>query len=153
LGLATKEAIVLTALESHNILRVYNAASYQDVPYLATAIARLGSTTDWMDRKHHPVPVDLAIKWARHALIGLSACHHRGLLHRDIKPSNLFLESEDHCLLGDFGAATNLDTNGEAQADGTLLFQAPEGLITHTLTVRSDVYSLGVTMYNLLTGE
>jgi serine/threonine protein kinase len=44
LGLATKEAIVLTALESHNILRVYNAAIHQDVPYLATAIAKLGST-------------------------------------------------------------------------------------------------------------
>jgi serine/threonine protein kinase len=153
LGLATKEAIVLTALESHNILRVYNAAIYQDVPYLATAIAKLRSTQDWMDRKGHPVPVDLAIKWARHALVGLSVCHQRGLLHRDIKPSNLFLQSADHCLLGDFGTATTLDANGAALADGTLLFQAPEGLVSNTLTVRSDIYSLGVTMYNLLTGQ
>ncbi len=121
--LATKEAIALTALESHYILRVYNADIHQDVPFLATAIATLGSATDWMQREHHPVPMHLAVTWTRQALIGLSVCHHRGILHRDIKPSNLFLDSEDHCLLGDFGAAATMNADGTASADGTCSFK------------------------------
>src|SRR5205807_556377 len=118
----------------------------------ATELAKLRSASDWMESVGHPVPIDLAVRWARHALVGLSVCHLRNLLHRDIKPSNLFLQSLDLCQLGDFGVAELMDANGEAAEHGTLQIRAPEGIITGRLTVRSDIYSVGVTLYMLLTG-
>src|SRR5260370_39584939 len=151
--LATDEATVLTALRGPHVLQVYNADMYQDVPFLATAVAELGSADDWIKASGHAVPVNLVVRWARHALVGLSICHRLNLLHRDIKPSNLFLSSEDNCQLGDFGIATLMDATGHAPTHGSFAIRAPEGFATGMLDIRSDIYSVGVTMFALLVGS
>jgi Protein kinase domain len=94
-----------------------------------------------------------ALTWLRQALVGLGACHDRGLLHRDIKPANVFLETHDYALLGDFGMAVEIDPDGTAPGDGTTYTIAPEMLDGGRGTVRSDIYSVGVTGYRLLTGR
>jgi eukaryotic-like serine/threonine-protein kinase len=144
------EAQILVALQGPYILQVFDADSYMDVPYIATARA-LGST----EQRMNPFGVDpaTAIRWIRDALVGLDVCHRRGLLHRDIKASNLFLESVERVQLGDFGVAAMLDENGQAPAHGDWRIRSPEMVNNGMGGVGSDIYSAGTTLYALLSGR
>jgi eukaryotic-like serine/threonine-protein kinase len=150
LWVATREAQILTALEGRHILRVFNADTYQDVPYLTTEIAALGSTADRMGALG--VRPDLAVRWVRQMLIGLGVCHARGLLHRDVKSSNIFLQTDEHALLGDFGVAILTDSSGGADAHGDPCIRAPECYTAGRMTRASDIYSAGLALYTLLAG-
>lgn len=147
------EATILTALEGEHVLRVYNADTYDDIPYIAARIAQMGSTEGF--RKANPLglPADTVVSWIRQALVGLGACHDRGLLHRDIKPDNIFLDSPEFALLGDFGLVHHIDPDGTAPAEGSPYTVAPEMWATGRGTTASDIYSMGVTAYRLLTGR
>lgn len=147
------EATILTALEGEHVLRVYNADTFDDIPYITARIAQMGSAEGF--RKANPLglPADTVVSWIRQALVGLGACHDRGLLHRDIKPDNVFLDSPEFALLGDFGLAHQLDRDGTAPAEGSPYTIAPEMWSTGRGAVSSDIYSMGVTAYRLLTGQ
>lgn len=147
------EAAILTALEGEHVLRVYNADTFDDIPYIATRIAMLGSIDGIYKSNPRGIRADYVVSWTRQALVGLGACHDRGLLHRDIKPANIFLDNLDLALLGDFGLAYRLDADGTAPADGSPLTMAPEMWSEGRGTVSSDIYSMGVTAYRLLTGD
>jgi len=146
------EAQVLTALEGEHVLRVFNADTFLDIPYIATRIANLGSTEDYLTRCPLGVRPDWVVRWILQALVGLGACHDRGLVHRDIKPANIFLDSEDRALLGDFGLAHPIDSAGCVPKEGTPLTMAPEMWEQDQGSAVSDIYSMGVTTYRLLTG-
>ena len=146
-----REAHVLTGLESPYILRVFNAGIHTDIPFIATAIAPMGSTEDQLAEGVGVRP-DLAVRWVQQALIGLGLCHRRNVLHRDITPANIFLDSQDHARLGDFGVAENMDEDGTAPPNGNQRCRAPEGY-GGRLTVASDLFSAGVTLWRLLTGH
>lgn len=148
--LVVREAHALTALESPHILRVFNAGIYNDVPYIATDIAALGSAEDHIIEGVGMAPARAA-RWVRQALVGLDYCHRVGVIHRDITPANIFVQSEDHALLGDFGTATNLNADGSAPPGGNQRCRAPEGF-GGMLTTRSDLFSAGVALWRLLTG-
>jgi serine/threonine protein kinase len=148
--LVVREAHALTALESPHVLRVFNAGVHNDVPFLATDIAALGSTADQIVEGIGVAP-QLAVRWVRQALVGLDYCHRRRVLHRDLTPGNIFLNSPDHALLGDFGAATNIEEDGTAPSAGNQRCRAPEGF-GGRLTASSDLFSAGVTLWRLLTG-
>jgi serine/threonine protein kinase len=150
-GLAFREAALLTALQGDHILRVHNADVDNDVPFIATEVAPLGSAADYMDKVSW-LPINVAVTWIRHVLKGLTVCHSRGLLHRDIKPENLFVASPELALLGDFGLVGRVNDEGVAEASGTPLYTAPEGHTDGIATVRSDIYSVGLTAWSLLTG-
>lgn len=149
-GLVVREAHALTALESPHILRVFNAGIDNDVPFLATDIAAMGSTEDHLV-EGVGVPPEIAVRWVRQALIGLGLCHRRNILHRDLTPANIFLHSHDRALLGDFGAAENMDADGTAAAAGNQRCRAPEGY-RGRVTASSDLFSAGVALWRLLTG-
>lgn len=148
--LAVREAHALTALESPHVLRVFNAGVHGDVPFIATEIAVAGSTEDQIGPGVGVAP-HLAVRWVRQALVGLDYCHRMNVLHRDLTPGNIFLNSVDHALIGDFGIAANLDEVGTAPAAGNQRSRAPEGF-GGRLTVRSEVFSAGATLWRLLTG-
>lgn len=149
--IAVREAHVLTGLESPYILKVFNAGIYNDIPFIATDIAALGSAEDHLEEGVGVAP-EFAVRWVRQALIGLGLCHRKGVLHRDITPANIFLDSCDHARLGDFGVADSTDADGTASAAGNQLCRAPEGY-GGRLTNRSDLFSAGVALWRLLTGH
>ena len=126
-------------LESPYILEFQNADIDEGVPFLVTALATNGSANTPMT----PIgaPPDEAIRWVRHTCRGAARTHASGLLHRDIKPHNLFLTASGEAQLGDFGIAVLMDANGEASPGGG------------NTSVASDVYSLGATLYALLSGK
>ena len=149
--LVVREAHVLTGLESPHVLRVFNAGISQDVPFITTKIAPQGSAEDQIGEGVGVAPL-LAVRWVRQALIGLDLCHRRNVLHRDLTPANIFLDSLDHARLGDFGAAENMDGDGTAVPAGNQRCRAPEGF-GGRLTIKSDLFSAGVALWRLLTGD
>lgn len=149
--LAVREAHALTGLESPHVLRVFNAGVHNDVPFIATDVAALGSTEDQIKGGLGVAPA-LAVRWVRQALVGLDYCHRRNVLHRDLTPGNIFLNSPDHALLGDFGIAANLELDGTAAAAGNQRCRAPEGF-GGRLNRQSDLFSAGATLWRLLVGE
>ena len=147
------EASILTALEGEHVLRVYNADTFADIPYIAMQVAAMGTAEDLRKANRFGLPAATVISWIRQALVGLGACHDRGLLHRDIKPDNIFLQSAEFAQLGDFGLAHQVDAYGMAPAEGTPHIISPEMWTGGQGSYPSDIYSMGVTAYRLLTGR
>src|SRR5918999_5496743 len=86
----------------------------------------------------------------------LAHAHERGIVHRDVKPQNVLLDEHGNPKLTDFGIARALDTTQESRAGaylGTAAYSSPEQLQGHKVTPKSDVYSLGATLYHAATGE
>lgn len=150
---AYHEARILTLIANDNVMRVTNADTFVDVPYIATEVAAAGTTED---RATAPpglgLPAPTVVRWLRHCLVGLDACHAMNLVHRDIKSSNLFLNSDTWALLGDFGIAHLVDAAGHVPPGGTPVTTPPEMLTLRYLTKVSDIYAIGVTAYRLLAG-
>lgn len=156
-----REARALARLDHPSCVRVYDYGVGQEseMPYMALQLV-LGRSL--RDRVGDPVPAhwEEVARWGRQLAEGLAACHTVGLVHRDIKPANILLErcSPSRALLADFGIAFAVG-EGERLTKtggflGTYLFCAPETLDTRTSTEpnpRSDLYSLGLSLYVALT--
>jgi hypothetical protein len=106
-------------------------------------------------RKRGPVAPDRAIELAAQLGDALQASHERGLLHCDVKPANVMLDSEGNARLGDFGSSRELDRSAATLEDiqGSLMYLAPEILEGVRPSAASDVYSLALSIWTLLTGE
>jgi serine/threonine protein kinase len=129
---------------------VWNADVVAGRPYLVTELATNGTVDKYMAPRG--IPPKEAVRWVRHAARGAARTHDAGLLHLDIKPGNLFLDAKGEALLGDFGLAAAMDANGHGPPVGTPATKAPEVEAGGPSSRASDVYSLGATLYALLTG-
>lgn len=113
-------------------------------------------TLDGLIRAFHPVPVDLALRWMRQILRPVAWMHSRKprILHCDLKPENILAHGQDMLKVADFGLA-QLATGviGSKAAGGTLVYQPPETLSGAEPTPASDVYALGLILYEMLAGE
>ena len=143
------EAQVLRALRHPNIVALLDFSESAGV--LVMELLRGGSLGEQ--------PLPLSLRKARRVLLdvlaGLSAAHAASVLHRDLKPHNLFLDEAHNTKIGDFGAAL-LAQLGATQTEslvGTLAYISPEQLEGQPLSIASDFYSLGVTLFQLLTGR
>lgn len=156
------EAEILNRLYGEHILPIRNADLAQGVPYLVTDLATHGTVADQIT-PDIGLPIAKAVRWARQSCQGLARIHDHRLLHCDLKPENLFLTDRRDVVVGDLGLSQLQDHNGFAQAAGSLLTLAPEvawvGVPgqqvtdTKTCSVRSDIYSLGATLFWMLAGS
>jgi serine/threonine protein kinase len=115
-----------------------------------------GRTFDQMIQQGGRIPSAPAIPLFKQALLGIGVAHRKGILHRDIKPSNLMLRKDGIVKVMDFGIAKILGTRGLTRSGvqlGTVAYMSPEQIQDQEADVRSDIYALGVTLYEMLSGR
>jgi serine/threonine-protein kinase len=132
-----------------NVCRVYDideedghtflSMEYIDGEDLSTLLKRIGR-----------FPSDRALEIAREICAGLAAAHERGIIHRDLKPANVMLDGSGKVRITDFGLA---GVSGESIRAGTPAYMAPEQLAGSEVTVRSDIYAVGLVLYEIFTGQ
>ncbi len=150
------EAHLVARLEHPFIVPLYDYWREPDRAYLVMRYLRGGSLRDLL---HDRGPLDLTT--IAHMLdqiaAGLRAAHRHGVVHRDIKPANILLDLEGNSYLADFGIAKDLgEGSGQDQAEamiGSPGYISPEQVKSESVTPQADLYSLGVVLYELLTGE
>lgn len=152
----TQEAELIAALEHIHILPVYDYGLSGDVAFLAMRLLRGGSLSDLL-KDGQPLETDRAADIFRQITRGLAYAHRKGVIHRDLKPSNIMFDDEGNALLTDFGLAKIVGGPDEFTQSGTVvgtpLYMSPEQLRGELLDHRSDIYSLGVILYEMLTGR
>ena len=123
--------------------RHFLSMEFIDGENLASLLRRIGR-----------LPSDKALQVARQLCAGLSAAHDRGVLHRDLKPANVLIDGQGHARLADFGLAELVSRKRNAtEIAGTPGYMAPEQLEGRDATTRTDVYALGLVLYEMFTGK
>jgi len=135
-----------------NVCRVYDIGQVDGLHYISMEYVD-GEDLGSLLRRIGRLPVDKALETARKLCAGLAAAHEKGVLHRDLKPANIMIDGRGQVLIMDFGLA---GFSGQLQGDtrsGTPAYMSPEQLAGTEVTVRSDIYSLGLLLYELFTGK
>ncbi|HEX5214120.1 MAG TPA: serine/threonine-protein kinase [Vicinamibacterales bacterium] len=122
--------------------RHFLSMEYVDGEDLASLLRRIGR-----------LPEDKAIEIARQLCAGLTAAHDEGVLHRDLKPANIMIDGRGRAKIADFGLATASGVSGAEARVGTPQYMAPEQVAGGELTERTDLYALGLVLYELFTGK
>jgi hypothetical protein len=145
------EVRVARTIAHRNVCRMYDIGDadgrhfltmeYVDGEDLASLLHRIGR-----------FPEDKAIEVARQICAGLAAAHERGVLHRDLKPANIMIDGEGHVRITDFGLAAIAGSVGDIRA-GTPAYMAPEQLAGRDASAKSDIYALGLVLFELFTGK
>jgi serine/threonine-protein kinase len=135
-----------------NVCRLYDiveidgltfiAMEYVDGEDLASLLSRIGR-----------LAADKALEIARDLCAGLQAAHDRGVLHRDLKPANVMIDGRGHARITDFGLAVEQQLALPRDRAGTALYMSPEQLAGAPISVRSDLYSLGLIFYEIIAGR
>ena len=160
-----QEARAVGALNHPNIVGVYDTGTYEGAPYVVSELlegetlrARIGDS---------PLPQRKAVDYATQIAKGLAAAHERGIVHRDLKPDNLFVTRDGRVKILDFGLAKMSDPVGQSEtalvtggpqtsagtALGTVGYMSPEQVRGQKVDHRSDIFSFGVVLYEMLTGR
>jgi len=136
-----------------NVCRVYDVGEVEDHTFLSMEYVD-GEDLASLLRRIGRLPGDKALEIARQLCAGLAAAHREGVLHRDLKPSNIMLDGRGRALITDFGLSALADQIPGADVPcGTPAYMAPEQLEGKKVTVRSDIYSLGLVLYEIFTGK
>lgn len=153
-----REMSMVARLQHRGIVRCLGSGETDGVPYLAMELLE-GLDLAELLRRRGPLPVPVACALARHAAIALDHAHRGSLVHRDVKPSNIFLTNSGEVKLLDLGLARCLRAEDDSlthadQVLGTMDYMSPEQAFEPaTADARSDLYSLGCTLYALLAGK
>lgn len=149
------EAQAAGALDNPNILRIFDAGDADGKPYIVMEYVDGADTLRTYTKRDKLLPIKDVVRLMHQCADSLDYAHRRGVLHRDIKPANLILSKEGEIKIGDFGIAqrTHSDRTQLMGGMGTPMYMSPEQARDETLTNQTDIYSLGVVMYELLTGR
>lgn len=149
-----REALSTTELIHPNIVNIYDVGE-GDHPYIVMEYV------DGMDLKeyikeNHPIPYNKVIDIMSQLLSGIDYAHSNGVIHRDIKPHNILIDKEGNVKITDFGIAVALSQNSITQTNsllGSVQYISPEQARGNLVTKQSDIYSLGIVLYEMLTAS
>src|SRR5690349_24580051 len=150
-----REAQAAAGLAHPNIVGIFDRGEWDGTPYIAMELVE-GRTLKDLVRERGPLPTDVAVNLTIQILQALGYAHRRGIVHRDVKPQNVILDREGHAKVADFGIARSGGTSEMTETGtilGTVQYASPEQAQGHPVSPRSDLYSAGVVLYELLTGR
>ncbi len=160
-----KEARAAAQLDHPNILVVHDVGTHEGSPFIVSELLQGESLREKLGA---PLPPKKAVEYAIEIAHGLAAAHEKGIVHRDIKPENVFVAKNGHVKILDFGVAkllpsfeasgvdTETPTASATQpgtAVGTVAYMSPEQIRGQPVDARSDLFSLGVVLYEMLSGK
>lgn len=150
-----REARIVAKLDHPNIIPIYDFAEHEGTPYLVMRYIE-GETLKSL-LVQQPMPLERVLEILRPVTDALSYAHSQGVLHRDIKPSNILLSNDGHIYLTDFGLARTTQPGSSTLSRdmliGTPQYISPEQAKSESVDERSDIYSLGVVLFEMLTGR
>lgn len=149
------EAIAQAKLNHSNITVIHSFDQEKDNYYIVMEFVD-GNTLKHVIKEKGKMPLPQAMNIFSQILKAITYAHSRGVVHRDIKPSNIFLTKDQRAKIGDFGIAKVEGIEGLTKMGSTLgspLYSSPEQLMGKKIDDRTDVYSLGMTLYQMVTGE
>jgi hypothetical protein len=152
-----REARTVAQLSHPHVVMVIDAGEDEGHPYIVFEHVR-GETLKDRIRRSGPLPISEAVAYAIEIGRALDAAHERQLVHRDVKPQNVLLDEEGRAKVTDFGIARSLELDAHqltaaGRVVGTTDYVSPEQALGHEVTGQSDVYSLGIVLYEMLAGE
>lgn len=149
-----REARALQSLSHPHIVPFYGMYKAQDITFLLERYVD-GPSLDEILRRRAGAPMSLreALVYFKGLYTSLGYAHAQGIIHCDVKPGNVLIDQGGHVYLTDFGIARYTEATGATSAIGTPIYMAPEQIRGERVSPETDVYSLGVLMYELLTGQ
>ena len=153
-----REGRLAAGVNHPNSLFIFGSEEIEDIPVITMEIAGSGTLSDTL-KKRGPLPVTAAVDAILDVISGLESAFAGGVLHRDIKPSNCFVSPDGSVKVGDFGlsvstlARTDTFVTAHGKIMGTPGYASPEQLRGDSLDVRADLYSVGATLFTLLTNR
>ncbi len=151
------EAQLVARLEHPHVVPLYDYWREPSVAYLVMRLLRGGSLRSVLE--HGPIPLDMTLRMMEQVGSALGAAHRAGVIHRDLKPGNILLDEDQNAYLADFGIAKNLgnpNLEDATQVDaivGSPAYISPEQIRSEFVRPQTDIYCLGVVLYELLTGD
>ena len=146
-----KEVSVARQISHRHVCRVYDVGEYQGEHFISMEYVR-GEELSSLLKRIGRLPQDKALEVSRQLCAGLAAVHERGVLHRDLKPANIMLDEHGEVRITDFGIAA-LAEEDRREISGTPAYMSPEQLEGQALSAKSDIYSLGLVLYEVFTGK
>lgn len=148
-----REATIVGQLSHPNIVAIYDIGRHEDLNYIAMDYLPNGSVHDKMSTG---LSGEEVLRITREIASALDHAHEKGYIHRDIKPENILFRSDNSAVLSDFGVARGLAANSRMTHVGTVVgtphYMSPEQTKGNSVDGRSDLYSLGIVFYEMLTG-
>ena len=154
-----REMRLIGRLDHPNVVRAFDADQVGDLLYIVMEYVA-GRSLDRVIEYRGPLPAVEVVDYMAQAALGLAHAHERGIVHRDVKPPNLLVSEEGQIKVLDLGLSALMEADSEASfatADGrivgTVHYMSPEQAVALNIDGRSDLFSLGCTMYQLLSGR
>ncbi|EIM07748.1 Serine/threonine-protein kinase prkC [Planococcus antarcticus DSM 14505] len=150
-----REALSTTSLAHPNIVNIFDVGEDGSVHYLVMEYVP-GKTLKEYIMEHSPVSPERAVEIMKQLTSALAHAHHNQIVHRDIKPQNILMDAEGNVKISDFGIAMALSATSYTQTNsvlGTVHYLSPEQARGGMANKKSDIYSLGIVMYELITGK
>lgn len=150
------EASIAASLNHPNIVKVYNHGTVQGVPYIANEFIKGQNLKEVLDFRG-ALPILEAVDILLQVSSALAYAHSHGVVHRDVKPDNIYVMGDGTVKLGDFGIALSNTISSDDEKNneivGSVHYLAPEISLGKLATAQSDIYSVGVTFFELVTGH
>lgn len=142
-----------TAMFNHpHIMKIYNVGSFDNIPFVSYELLKGKTLKEVLDNRSK-LSSDEALDYMSQILDAIIHMHERKVLHNDLKPDNILLLSDGNIKLCDLGIASHFNEKIDKEVMGTVSYLAPEVLQARKYTEQSDIYSLGIIFFELLTGK